>query len=88
MKLLLWIYEDDNLREEVLRYCFVERFHETNSSLIENSDMIYVYKDALDSVKKGANDCPIVLENLIFDIFSYYLATRRNKKQTYLSKQT
>ena len=42
MEFLLWIYKDDNLREEVLRYCFVERLHEAKISLGNNSDMIYV----------------------------------------------
>ena len=45
-------------------------------------------KDALDSIKKGANNCPIVLENFTFNIFSHYFTTRRNEKQKYLSKQT
>ena len=85
MKLLLWIYKVDNLREEVLQECFVERLHEASSSLVNNSDMRSLFKDALDSVKRGANNCSIVLKILTFNIFPHYLITRTNKNQKYLS---
>ena len=85
MKLLLWIYKVDNLREEVLQDCFVERLHEASSYLVNNSDMRSLFKDALDSVKRGANNCPVVLKILTFNIFSHYLITRTNKNQKYLS---
>ena len=46
-----------------------------------------MFKDILDSVKKGGNNCPIVLEKLTLNILSQYLTTRRNKKQKHIQEK-
>ena len=85
VKLLLWLYNAEDLREEVLRDSFVDRLNEASPSL---HDMRKVCKEALHAVEKGANNCPIMLQKLSFNIFSHYLATRRNRKNKYLSRQS
>ena len=85
VKLLLWLYNEEDLREEVLWDSFMDRLNEASSSL---RDMRKVYKEALHVVEKGANNCPIMLQKLSFNIFLHYLATRRNRKNKYLSRQS
>ena len=57
-----------------------------NDSSPSERDMRKVCKIALNAVEKGADNCPILLQKLTFNIFSHYLATRRTLKQKYLSK--
>lgn len=83
VKLLLWLYNDEKLREEILRDSLVDSLNEASPS---ERDMRKICKIALNAVEKGADNCPILLQKLTFNIFSHYLATRRNRKQKYLSK--
>ena len=76
VKLLLWLYNAEDLREEVIRNSFVDRLNEASPSL---QDMMKVCKEALHAVEKGANNCPM-LQKLSFNIFSHYLATRKYQK--------
>ena len=86
---LLWLFNDDTFREELLHDWFYE-----NMILAEKEDeekdikrtMRAVCKNALEGVRKGASNCPVILSKLTFNVFSHYLTTRKNKKGKYLSK--
>ena len=86
---LLWLYKDDMFREELLNDWFYE-----NMILAEKEDegknvkrtMRAVCKKALEGIRKGASNCPLILSKLTFNVFSHYLTTRKNKKGKYLSK--
>ena len=60
----------------MLQYFFVKRLREANSYLSNNSDMRYMCKDSLESILKGANNCPIVLE---IDLQNFLLLSLHKK---------
>jgi len=57
-----------------------------NEASPSDRDMRNVCEIALGAVESCADNCPIWLRKLTFNIFSHYLATRRTKKQKFLSK--
>ena len=83
IRLILWLYNDERLREDILRDTFLDRMHLVSHS---EKEMRKECKTAIAATEKGGNNCPIVLQKLTFNIFSHYLATRRTKANKYLSK--
>ena len=91
--LILWLYDNEEVREDVLSDWMVEKLHRANS-LDSSSERTtrsrpaarLVCKQVLDNMNKVDNNCPIVLNKLTFNLFSHYLTTRKNKKGEYLSK--
>ena len=84
---LLWLYDNEETREELLQDWMVEKMDRA-VSLDEASDrsrrsrpaVRRVCKQALDNINKTDKNCPIVLTKLTFNLFSHYLTTRKNKK--------
>jgi hypothetical protein len=91
--LILWLYDHENYREDVLRDSFVEELIVADSSdqatagtRRKRPAIREVCRKALDNINTVDNNCPVMLEKLTFNLFSHYLSTRRNKKGEYLSK--
>ena len=91
--LILWLYGNEELREEVLRDWMVEKLHRTvneddatDASRKNRPAARAACKEALMNINKVDDNCPIILKKLTFNLFSHYLTTRRNKKGDYLSK--
>ena len=82
--LLLWLYDDETLRENILKDWMVEALHQAKQS--SRSHMKKACKKALMDMDKTYDKCPIVLEKLTFNVFSHYVSTRRRSKNgKYLS---
>ena len=85
---IFWIYKNEQFRELLL-----EEWFRTRLDIAEISDagkkscpnMRKVCKDALEGTNKSADNCPIILPSLTFNILSHYLTTRRNSSEGYLS---
>ena len=94
---IMWLYDDHNLCEVVLRDWMVERLHvakredDINSSTKKQRiNQRMTCKQALHSIKKGDKTTyPIVLEKVSFNIFSHYLTTtKKGKNGLYLSSSS
>ena len=91
--LILWLYDNEEHREEVLRDWMVEDLNRadsldqaTNGTRRTRPAVRAACKKALDNINKVDKNCPILLNKLIFNLFFHYLTTRKNKKGEYLSK--
>ena len=40
-----------------------------------------VCKNALEGIRKGASNCPLILSKLTFNVFSHYLITPKKQKR-------
>ena len=89
---ILWLYDNDEYREEYLHDWKVtelitaETLDSHNHRIKGRSNMRLVCKVALDNTNKTDKNCPIILRKITFNLFSHYLTTRRNKSGGYLSK--
>ena len=91
--LILWLYDNEEHREEVLCDWMVEDLNRADSldQATNGTRRAYpvvrtVCKKALDSINKVDNNCPILLNKLTFNLFSHYLTTCKSKKGEYLSE--
>ena len=92
----LWIYDNDELREVILRDWMVEMLHVAkreddgeHGTKKKRINQRAVCKEAINSIVKGDGDTyPILLEKLTFNIFSHYLSTKKKKNGNYLSKES
>ena len=73
--LILWIYEKDEWSEELLRDWMVEPL--INDEDKGNKDMRATYKAALKSINKNDDNCSILLEKIIFNLFSHYMSIKK-----------
>ena len=85
--LMMWIYNNEELREEVLHDWMVEQMNRvdsldqaTNGTRRNCPTVRQAYKKALHDINKADNNCPIILCKLTFNMFSHYLTTRKNRK--------
>ena len=92
---VIWLYKNEELREETLRDCFLEKIYEAEredsvsnrSPHHRRSAVRLVIKNALQNIsKEDKTSCPIMLQKISFNLFSHYITTRKNKKGRYLSK--
>ena len=86
---ILWLYVNQDLREEFLQDWFVTQL--TDKYVIDENtkgrkNMRAICKLALDGMNKTDSNSPIILQKITFNLFSYYLTTRRNKAGGFLSK--
>ena len=97
VKLILWIYDDVDLREILLEEWFVEEMEKaeeldnTNSNTKKSRKHTRTYiKSTLDALSFAQNNCPVILPSLTFRHFSNYLTSRkkidRNNSNTSGSK--
>ena len=91
--LILWLYDNEEYREDVLRDWMVERLDRatssdqaTNGTRRSRPAVREVCRKALDDINKADDNCPILLNKLTFNLFSHYLTQRKNKNGEYLSK--
>ena len=81
---LMWIYDGGVYKRRLLREKFINEMDEAK----DNKEQRNVCKKWLDG-NECEDDCPILLFNLNFKIFSRYLAERKDKNNgKYLSKST
>ena len=91
--LMLWLYDNEEYREDVLRDWMVEKLDRatssdqaTNGTRRSRPAVREVCRKALDNINRADDNCPILLNKLTFNLFSHYLTTRKNKNGEYLSK--
>ena len=91
--LLLWLYDNEEYREELLQDWKVYRLNRvassnqpTNGTKKSCPVVREVCHKALDDINKADDNCPILLNKLTFNLFSHYLTKHKNKKGEYLSK--
>ena len=91
--LMLWLYDNEEMREEVLRDWMVDRLNRatssdeaTNATRRGRPAVRAECRKAIDNINKADQNCPILLNKLTFNVFSHYITTRKNKKGEYLSK--
>ena len=86
---ILWLYDNQYLREEFLQNCFVTKLVE-KEAIDENTkgckNMRAICNLALDGMNKIDSNSPIILQNITLNIFSHYLTTIQNKCGGFLSK--
>lgn len=89
---LLWLYDEENLREELLQDWFYETMHqckreddECERSVLRKKQREYC-KVVLQEISKDGNNCPVILCKLSFSLFSHYVSTRRNGDGSLKSK--
>lgn len=85
---IFWINRNDHFRELLLEEWFLTKLDiaELNDAGKRSQpNMRKVCKEALAETNKSANNCPIILPSLTFNILSHYLTTRRNSSDGYLS---
>ena len=78
MDLILWIYDKEDWREELLKDWMVERLNEVEDK--GRKEMRAICKEALKAINRSDDNCPIVLEKMTFNIFSHYTSTKKSKK--------
>ena len=76
--LILWLYEKEDLREELLKDFMVERLNAAEEK--GRKEMRASCKAALNAMNKSDDNCPIVLEKMTFNLFSDYMSTKKSKK--------
>ena len=79
---ILWLFDNQDLREEFVQDWFVTQLIEkevidTNTKVCKN--MSAICKLAPDVMKKTNSNSPMIFQEITFNIFPHYLATRRNK---------
>ena len=91
--LMLWLYDIEEMREELLCDWMVDRMNRvsssdeaTNATRRSRPAVRAECRKALDEISKADKNCPILLNKLTFNIFSHYITTRKNKNGDYLSK--
>jgi hypothetical protein len=97
--LILWLYDNDELREELLHDWMVDVLNNTTIQDREHDEGLTsakkkgkrtntraAIKRALQAINPTEKNSPIILEKFTFNVFSHYLTQRKNKQQTYLSK--
>ena len=77
MELIIWIFEEEQWREELLRDWMVERLHVAAQS--GKKEVRAVCKAALKAVNRSDDNCPLVLEKMTFNIFSQYVNQKEQK---------
>ena len=78
---ILWIYDNQYLREEFLQDWFVTQLIEKeaiNGNKKGRKKMRAICKLAHDGMKKTDRNYTIILQKITFNLFSHYLTTRRN----------
>ena len=86
---ILWLYVNQDLREEFLQDWFVTQLIEKEAIEANKKgrkNMRSIYKLALDEMNKTDINSPIILQKITFNLFSHYLKTRRNKGRGFVSK--
>ena len=78
MDLILWIYESDQWREELLKDWMVEKLVAAEQN--GRRAMRETCKAALKKINRSDDNCPIVIEKLTFNIFSHYMSTKKSKR--------
>ena len=92
VKFLLWIYDDDRLREDILKDWFYETNHECKLEDDSNDGTAKYRRQQRKYCKRVLYDmvdelnCPIILNKLTFSIFSHYVTTRKNPDGSLMSK--
>ena len=91
--LILWLYDNETHREEVLRDWMIEELNravsadeETEATRKKRTAARAVYRKALDNINTVDNNCSILLDKLTFNLFSHYLTTRKKRDGDLLSK--
>ena len=80
----MWLYDEESLRETVLRDWFYESLHSCKEKDDQNRQTQKNCKNQCEYCKSiilgitEEENCPIILSKLTFSIFSYYISTRRN----------
>ena len=81
---LMWIYDGGTYKSRLLREEYIKEMDEAETKKEKRN----VSKKWLDGIQ-CENDCPILLHNLTFKIFSRYLTKRKESSSgRYLSKST
>ena len=91
--LILWLYDNETHREEVLRDWMIEELNravsaekETEATRNKRSAARAVYRKALDNSNIVDKNCPILLDKLPFNRFPLYHTTRKDRDGDLLSK--
>ena len=82
--LILWIYEKGEWRETLLREWMVECLITAEAE--GKKAMRATCKDALNAININDDKCPILLERMTLNIFSYYMSIEKviNRECIYL----
>ena len=86
---ILWIYDNQDLREEFLQEWFVRQLikkYVIDANTKGRKNMRAICKLAIYGMNKIESNSPIVLQKITFNLFSHYLTTRRNMGGRFLSK--
>ena len=86
---ILWLYDNQDLREEFLQDWFLTQLIDKeaiNANTKGCKNMRVFCKLALDGMNKTDSDFPIILQKITFNLFSHYFTTRRNNGGGFLSK--
>eukprot|EP00957_Ditylum_brightwellii_P097208 7403541-Ditylum_brightwellii.AAC.1 len=81
--LLLWLYDDASLRDELLCDTFVDELHamaEANAGTKRRPKMQHVCKKLLSAIQQGEDNCPLMLQKMTFNIFLHYLTMQKKSK--------
>ena len=79
MDLILWIYDKEEWRDELIKDWMVERFNEVEDK--GRKEMRGICKEALKATNRSDNKSPIILEKTTFNIFPFphYMSTQKRK---------
>ena len=86
---ILWLYDNQELREEFIQDWFVTQLIDKeaiDATTKGCKNMRAICKLAIDTMKKTDSNSPIILQEITFNLFSHYLTTRPNKGGGFLSK--
>ena len=75
--LVLWIYQRQEWGEELMRDWMVDSLIYAKQK--GNKETRDTCKSYMKEVNRSNNNCPVVLEKLILNIFSHYMSTKNSK---------
>eukprot|EP00957_Ditylum_brightwellii_P162259 12354769-Ditylum_brightwellii.AAC.1 len=89
--LMLWLYNDVSLCDELLHDTFVDELHavaEANAGTKRRPKMQHVCKKMLSTIQQGEDNCPLMLQKMTFNIFLHYITMQISLKGKLLSQTT
>ena len=90
---LIWLYEKEELREELLLDVVVDKLHvakkvDDHKNDSNMSAMKKVCKEALQNTRRELKNSPVLLDKLTFNVYSDFLSTRKSKGENMLAVST
>ena len=75
--LILWIYENYEWREALVRY-FMDECLITDKAEVKKA-IRATCKDALKAINRNDDNCPILLEKMTFNLFYHYIPIKKKE---------